>query len=262
MEKRDYYYLKEVILGLRKEYLKNEQELNKLAQQICYIDKRIERVSFSLFEPDNKKIELWRTIIFKQNQIQRLIEKVSRMLGLYTIGDNSKLCCPDNKGMYSLTDRGFLIGIKDQDCFGKAVNDLMNSEFNQKIKQPIFNIDNEEADCNISITHSRIGSYEISDRGKIPYSSLDYFASEDALYFYPYHNNGSVTDIDNILNIKVSKDLLSNYHKMIIEKSGVIGRPVFVDFNIEKKKPTVLDIEDYGTQFVLVRNYEKSKKIS
>lgn len=145
MNKRDYYYFREILLGLKCEYLKCDEELQKLKQYAQTDSEKINNYYFWLCQWEGqRKPELRCVIEAKKSKIEQLIERIKKKIGTYAYPYDFE-CRFNNNGETILGDHGlYVFGNSDEFC--SQAQAILNSEFTNGIfLDRIFSSDNKNA---------------------------------------------------------------------------------------------------------------------
>lgn len=220
---RDYYYFREVFLGLREEYLKNKLELEKLKKYMIYDDNKIKDFYFWLFQRNNDLTQLWLYYEEKKKDLLSVLKSVLRVHGLKT-----NVCLVDrecdNKSLSVVNNSKYNIEIDDNfvELFNDDVEKILQSDF---VKHMCFQHFDEKADKSLDLTLTKLAF------GMEEYY-FDYFSfGNEMLSVTNSAESKSITvrQILNILDEKIPKSYFSEYHQEVIEKNSNLKEVEFVD---------------------------------
>lgn len=220
---KNYYYIKEILFGLREEYLKNEEELRKL-KEFVVLDENIENVGFTSFSRKNKRPELICDLEEKQLKITNALINIGRIFNKKCKKQEEVVCLKTNNDEFVIPKEGVNIFWKDE--FGKKANSILSSDFNTEVKDySIIYSDNEMT------SYLDLGNFAISFRVSSAedwdlVSKVDYFIKDDVLRFQPRGEKGR---LDKIFNLKLSKELFNIYQRIIIENSSSSKKDILVE---------------------------------
>lgn len=255
---RDYYYLREVILGLREEYLKNEDHLRNLKPLVDANDHKIEGFNFLIRQTDYGKPELYCEIEKKKNCIEKMVTKILKNMNYFPVDISDRgICLKNNNDEYFIQDDRFSVLVKDlyKEQFAENVQQILNSSFANQIKVNYLEFISNQVDSSLFLTHSMIHFIE-RDIGLSTDSYLTYKSRDDKL---SYHTNredikGFLLDeyFARCLEAQIPREFLSSYHQDIIEQSDSFNKPISIvkSFCSSDCFPEYT-IEPDGKQFIL-----------
>lgn len=232
---KDFYQMKDIIFGLRSEYLKIQEELNELRQIILDNDKRI--VEYEAFFAITQKSELPALISklkIKQSSLKRKLYDLENRLKTKHLKENEFEFVIDKQNLYNSLDKIKLGREKKRlrEEFVGRIEQLLLSPFAQNFRD--IKISNEENN-NLYIGCNRITFYNNSD---IYPSDMSYDKDKDVLVIrrrYP----GVITDerIEHLLQMPILKSSFDEYMQECIEKNIELGKkieiPQFRNYNSE-----------------------------
>lgn len=239
---RDYYYLKEIFLGLREEYLQNELLLTKLKEYIILKDKRINDFYFYLYQNQNlNTTQLWLSLEEKKKSLLTII---CEYLRLSTRNSTECLVTKTNPKNYNLKDNKFNIEFNKEKYreLNEDLEIILNSDF---VKNMLLDYQDKKNNTKINLTLSKI-IFATEEYW------FDYFSYNKEYFSIVNTINSKAISSNNILNLletKVPKEYFSNYHKQIIEKNKDlkeikieedIFKGGYADLEIEEKNGIVL----------------------
>lgn len=229
MDNNTYTY-KQLLIGLRSEYLKAKEELEKLNKSIdCFCDSKYAH-SFSLVKIDKETklmleaVRVKKDIIYKIKnilQIMNIIEKEQTRTQM--IKDKFGLYIPKETNLEKDNEKFEEIFIvpKKQNEFTKTADKLLDSDF---VKYIQFN---EEEYSNIKKVVKDANIWDFSNYSQVFTNhelNLEYDGLKDIITLSSVFNSNEnakpiTCDIlKRALNTKFSKDIFSDYHKNLIEQ--------------------------------------------
>lgn len=221
---KDYYYLWEVLLSLRVEYLNNRKELDKLKQYIICDDKRIIDFYFWLFKY-NTELSVW--ICSKEKK--EWLNYFKNILGTYIIGLDETLLERKNNNLRLVSNK-FNLNLNPDyiEELSNKIDKILVSDFVQKM--PLY-VSNDTKIFQLSLTNL---SLAIVNKFSFDYYCLD----KESIHIENFCEEKRITDkfIWDILNTKIPKSYFNEYHYTIIEK------------NLNQKDISLLD-KYYGKSF-------------
>lgn len=254
MEKRKYYLLKEVILGLYKEYQQHQQELEKLKALCEKKEDRVEDFNFMVFKSQHKNPMLLCDYEPKQNRIQKLMTDFSKKTGYYIYGKNKAYLVTDNNRYYFHGHRGYPIHVKynygmEEEFYNQAKL-ILSSEFSHSMNSDYIEISNSDIDTMFH-TDTRYIDFSInSSNNKLPKSVIWYDSLNNNLIFKSDNKELNNQDIENLLNFEIPSTTLNSYHIKTIHKSKILEKQVTIS-RITPMNTISLDIKEEEKQLIL-----------
>lgn len=282
MKDKDYYSLREIVLGLRDEYLKYYRKMEEL-KSLCDVDWNkvvdfdIRTIQHYSGRKEGCLPELSCCYEERLNQIRLLLRKIgSRVLG-YPY-DNKKIGrFVSDGGSYHIEScyKNFpiwIIGEKESEEFFEKANSILESEFANGIDMHSWynrymadkgeillpkNIPGEFRYGTISAYSSWFEiSMQMSD-SELKTFRLYYNPSTDSLDFNMFGANGKYKvneeAINDILAIEYPVSQLRQYHRDIINSYDRANKDIVIDCP-ESKKEVELSIEENEKQYVLYKS--------
>lgn len=247
----EYYRLREVILGLRNEYKKNEERLEALKKYIIVNDDvTLDEFDFYSFANDkNKYIEL--IIRAKQSFIVSLLERLQNKL----IKKDNMRQIPISRGYnedynYLVLPEEVIYRIdqdKECDLYSEA-DKLLRNEFitnvtGRKIYVP-------EADLNLSISPSGIIARTEHHETSYPPAGFIYSAKGDRMLITAYEDYLYNEHINNIFNIRIPSDNFNKTTREIIESNPNIYKELVLEGAEATKNSQMFKMEDINSTTV------------
>ena len=212
------YTYKEILLGLREEYLKNQQRLDALKKYVSLDNKKeYEEYGFFVFnDGKDKYVEL--ALRQRQSVIVKLIETLSNKI----IGESDKkttciahefngemryMTFPNSKN-YSINDMNSLMADADR---------VLGSEFVQKIAtgKKYF----EDDDYAFKLSPSNILVDTGYHKADYPPARFLYTPDHDILTIIAYDDPLYIEHVNNVFGYEIPADVLTEYHREIIDNS-------------------------------------------
>ncbi len=254
MQKKDYYYLKDIILGLKSEYLKCYQELEKLKQFVSITNEKMVKdfhfILFKLYPTDD--VTLLCNIVKRKNMLKKLLENIQSKIGMYAYDIIHECKFNDNNEMVISNDKIGIFGNTPEFCSQiKLIKDLpFTNNIAVKFLHPIKNSENAYT----RITHNRIYYMNTIDSEK--HIILNYHPVNNLILLDKYDENFNEELLYSILYSKYSRNELSKYHQNIIDSSDVASKVVKVMDIPEKKENNCfedMELEEHSTTVLLKR---------
>lgn len=217
MEKKDYYYLREIIFGLKDEYLKHKNQMELLNHLVSVEDTKNKLKNFEFFIIQCKSLdpELFCSFVLKLNILQQLVYHFGKKNERNDLGKGFSRCNFDDKNDLRLNYCGItLIGQSEE--FKAKINEIFNSPFVQNINiNGMSDVLTIASLLGLSLWHTGI---EFSTtEGKY----LNYFleANKHIIEIRKDKSNLTSNDLMYMLNTKFPKGEFSEYHREIIESN-------------------------------------------
>lgn len=204
----EYYKLREVILGLRGEYQKNQEKLNELKKYAGIYDKRVSDIDFWVFMGYENPV-LCCTHTVKRNRLQQAYWNRFGIRGL-EISDVYR----DYRNHY-LIDGYYKSGVNNHEKFHECATDIMSSDFVNNI-QVKFRGEINDGNYNFDMRGNYIGYHD-------DYAGFGYDSKYDQIYLNVYDKNKSYIDkdyVEKLLEVPIPIEKLPQYHRDIIEQSN------------------------------------------
>ena len=223
------YKYKDILFGLREEYLRNEAKLKQLEE---YVQKNAKRdVRFFLEKEDEQTlVELYYSLNKRNNIIRAAITKLLGRDVSYEAGKMAKTA----NGQYQPSSQLFSMDETKKeeviDIVGELYSDPFNSSFNTVIEnnEQLINMDRK-----LMIYPDRIITYRRLDTEHL---SSVYDPKTDTVTFR--NNKGKVTydDMYDVLDLEFSKDALPPYLQLAVAASNTYGVDTFIYDNDNNRK--------------------------
>ncbi len=223
------YKYKDILFGLREEYLRNEAKLKQLEEYVQLNAKR--DVRFFLEKEDEKTlVELYYSLNKRNNILRAAITKLLGRDISYEAGKMAKTA----NGQYQPDTQTFHMDEERSEEVSDIVEELyldpFNSTFNTVVEnnETLINMDRK-----LMIYPDRIITYRRLDTEHL---SSVYDPKTDTVTFR--NNKGKVTydDMYDVLDLEFSKDKLPIQLQLAVESSNTYGVDTFIYDNGNNKK--------------------------
>lgn len=257
MIKKDYYTLKEIILGLSNEYQVHQQELQKL-KELCTMDeKRASDFHFSVYQSEHKRPKLLCTYEPKQNLFKKLATDFSIKVGYYIYGGNTVRLVTDNNEYYFLCGyKKYPIRIKHdygrEEEFYHQATSILNSEFSNNIRSKYIEENKSGIAATLTIDAIEIELHIRNKGGNLPESLVWYDSAKETMKFKSYEGILNNQYINTVLNINFPTSELNPYHIQKICSSEKTEKPIVLQYD-GAKDMIELDIIEEEKQVVLCK---------
>ena len=247
---RNVILYKEILFGLRKEYLRNQKALNELKKLIKCTNTNFENYDFYLYHPEGKqKLELMLYITKRQSKIVDMMQRFISGEVDDTILQGSYV---NNNGEYYLGESFEVINHSE---FRSALSDILLDDFAKNMKKKAYRSYTEGSpDVNITIEPSGItSSHRVKNNVSVfKYSPIDDTFNVRLMIQRPEIIQQHITEM---LNTPFPTDVLNEYQYNALVNNGAIGTDVEVRAHFSEEDFAVkLDIEQHGRKLLLKRN--------
>lgn len=216
------YTIKQIILGLRKEYLEYIRYIKKLNSLISYDDKEIKNMFIYLYN-----LELYYRYQVKDSKLNELLN-----------GLKTKFNLPVNSNK-SITTRFInssdLFDIVNSVEFNKILKEAKNTNFYKNIDSPSIPFSKDDVIMGINFNFSGI-HYHCFDL--FDYTSVDdlyYNSLDDTLRVRNLHYNIDIDQIRHVLDIEIDGSLLSDYINNLLGCSRKKDKTLILPSDIKKE---------------------------
>ena len=252
---KDYYTLKEIILGLRGEQLKIAEKLNELENKLSICDNDKYKNSEFGFNLVNNNAYLVHHLYKKYSVLENILNCFSfkfkeimngdkytdsiRKLGNgdYVISGVSGLACHINE--------------EDQQSFNNLVDDILNDEFINNCIIEIVKYDKWRYINNI-LTGPIVTTY--SGFNNKNHNTLSYLARNDSIDIVKKIDNKSYKDtLNELLSLRYERKYFSEYIQNIIDSNDDIKKDIIISDDNLRGKHINFYLNDEREAFVLVK---------
>lgn len=216
MNYRDYYYLGEVILGLRSEYKKIYQELEALKEDISIDMSKLSSFSFRIVELENKKAKLECFFKEKKKLIDKFFQRFAIEAGILIYDGKFSECFKNQHNSFEIRPTWHSLNIINQEAFNEKADKIVNSQFASKMKMREKEMPDIKGTLDIEHSGLRFAKWDEDTEGLL---FLDYQAEEDALFFGSFSEDLQKDSLENILYTPIKKDTLYPFHQELINQN-------------------------------------------
>ena len=239
MENKDYYLLKDVILGLRSEYLILEKKLAELKKAITYDKQNIKDINFVLRGKGKGKdtYELYCKLKFRIHDIKSLLYSCVMNMNF----KNNNINMNDIYNNENLT-------IEDVNYFKYSINNILSSDI---IKNMPISEDIEKNNFKglFVATPSVLGMYNYNDETRIP--NIIYFSHGDTIRIYDLNDRVFSDSISDALSLQIPKGIFSDYQRNIIENNDDVNKQLIIPNNLTYFKSDAFKISEENNKLYL-----------
>lgn len=222
---RDYYYLKEVLLGLREEYLKNEEKLRKLKSYVICEDDRVEDFYFWLFK-NLDKIEFW---IDYEPQKNRL-DAVKKILDM----DNR-----DDFGLLFRDKTTHEIQIK-HNKYHTELNPIFIEQLDQDMDKILETDFVKEGQSGSDKICCALSCMEINK----PNFNFSYYAQMNEHIYLSANHFITKNFVQDVLATQIPRNYFPEYHQYLIERQEVADKEIEITDKFLGFKTANLEIQE------------------
>lgn len=244
---KDTYTYKEILLGLRNEFIDIESELRELKQYTLANKQYVSDFNYHLSQLDKDHLPELRVHVERRQS--ELMKRLRNLLGRFTYYNNqtSALMVKSNNGIYyPLAGKPFKLGVNPEykEEFESLARKLLDSDFaaqmNFKEVTAVDSNDRAAVSTRWYEPHLRLNS-----RGGV--AQIDYIGRTDRIK-YSASSNMPLTQelLDEMLSLEFPKDAFSEYHQELIEQNPDSSRPILLPSNHEPTTLKEFRIVDYG----------------
>lgn len=221
MKNNDYYNYYEILFSLRKEYLKNQELINKLLSYIKITNDPLEEYNSSMIFKTNSKTNLDSLLLIvkkRQSSIRQILDSIYNSI---VYSDPDLRPGYFSYKFYLTKNYAYLIDDTQDGRYLKAKVEITNqNEFVQLYKQIINNtickkgrsyfiLKNEI----IRLSNNGVHLFHIENEDYKKSVNLDYNGLDDSIIT----NNTSC--LDKLMKLKIDKNIIPNYYKNIIDSN-------------------------------------------
>ena len=231
----EYYSFKDILSGLRGEYLNIRKKIDDLKREIKILDSEISNIIITL-ENDNLTCYL----VNKKHLIDSVI-KIKKIIGLIDFELENIKVNPNLNNIYHFSNEvnHYHLIIENIKEFQNKVLNILSNSFTKSIAINLKSIDNN---YNLSINHSILEQETFDTRknlSKISFYPLHDFVKIDFL------NTLTKDELNEVLNTKYDASLFNDYQRNKIElyKQNIILKEDNInyhEFNLEEENQLVL----------------------
>jgi len=253
MQKKDYYTLKEIILGLRKEYMIQQQKLQALKQYCDANRKKLVDYDFSILHVMEKNPVLFCDYVPKNTKGRKILIGIGKKMGFPTCLEPFSSLLADDDG-YRFKKTKFPVHIKPDSLieFSKHADSILKNEFSNGIKTERIEDNSLDANASLKIASESIYLFIEEKYGKIPSSAIFYDSKKDILKIDSFDEPMDKQSLEAALDIAFPCQGLNEYHINTISNSEESEKPLYLEEFASCSKAN-FDIQNKGNQYVLRR---------
>lgn len=215
MEKQ-YYTVREIILSLRSEYLKNQEALNHLKSYLTIQDKNVKKFRLGIGNRENEEI-----VAYLEKRGNLLDSILKSFIQDYIKEEKEHV--HDSEILFF--SKSLRISLTKTPLFKKEAKMIFETPFVQKVTLNSISLTGEDYNINFWINPEGIKIYK-SELDTFD-SLLEYNASKDILSIKGSNKMISSMNVSKLLEMKIPAMILKNYHKELLEQLG--NKPLYAE---------------------------------
>jgi hypothetical protein len=244
LHKPETYTFKEILFGLRNEYLNITKQLNTLKQYLFLKENNLEDINITISKDcDSGAKIIVCFLIERKNKLQKLLYKIAESIDIYPEYKVDYIMETING--YSFANYDNLLDTLLKEEFSNAVLNIYNNEFVQNAQSIFYGT----GYCGVpflSVLPSHIYTIESS------HLSIDYNPSRgDYLQVKSIKAKITLELLESSLNMTYPKRRVPNYYQDIIDNSPSIFKPIDIIGKIEGTKQIDLQIIEEPKRLIL-----------
>lgn len=238
--KKNNYTLKEILFGLRTEYLKLTEQLNTLKQYISKDENNIENIDIFLTKPNEiENIAIMCILQTRKNSVEKIIIELESSL------HNKKTSIKKIEGIHTFKEYPQLITASKRQEFNECIYNICNEDF-VKNSEDIYSGIEYNSKLFLSINTNHIYA---SENPKI---SIDYTPHiGDFIHAYGFKKVITKEDIERSFNMIYPKDRFSEYYQNLIENSTSSSKTLDIIGNFSNSQSADLEIIEESKKLIL-----------
>lgn len=209
---KETYTFKEILFGLRNEYLRITSQLNSLQKYLHLKENGFESINFQILKnSDNQEISLMCILIDRQTKLEKLLYRFIKNLGIYP--DNQIDYIKELEDDFVFCNYHQLLKVESQKEFTRDIINIYNDEFIQNMQNTFYGVGYENVPYLSLLPHS----IYISEANHL---AIDYDLTKgDYLHINSIHHKISNELIEASFNMTIPKRRIPEYYQNIIESS-------------------------------------------
>lgn len=244
----DNYTFKQILFGLKEEYLLCQERLNLLKSYINLEERKLRDVKFHLsYEYNNDDdVKILCTLYEDKGKIKNKIEELKLRLGIIP---NNKVSYVDKvDGIYTIKEYPEIIDKDRIQDFDERVFWILNTNFAKNAS--FIHIGNGYPGIPFLSVHP--SNIDISESG---FASA-FFSPSKGNYINIYSYNGLLTEekIKDVFNIEFSRGRFPEYYQDLIENSNCFDKPLEIIGNLGYSKKGNFELIEDSKKLVLRKN--------
>jgi len=240
----EYFTIKQLLFGLRNEYVESQKKLQRIRD--CII-KSEDNIEYDIYYDVDIQNEIY-SLICEINNQKKLMEKIVSYLSAPRLSEYTfkgtkfqtyKLSFRENNHP---TER-IAVNYDRLLILHDRVEDILSSEFGKYMILPYFYDKENNTDLLLNQNFISTAVYEGS---KIPPASVFYKPKKDAIEMLGFYDYIVENDIHRMMNIKIPADKLNSYIISTIKNHNVKDKDLIIDGlkNVREKQSFSIDEQE------------------
>lgn len=255
---KDTYTYKEILLGLREEFIDTESKLRELKDYSLANGKYVSRYHYHLSQTSSEHLpELRVNVTRKQTELMRRLRKILSRYTYYS-DPTSALMVKSNNGIYyPLAGEPFKLGVNPtyKEEFERLATELLESRFANEMNF-------KEIASTTEGKHETVATRWYEPRLKLnrdkKVALVDYLGRTDRIKYAATPGMPLTQELlDEMMSIEFPKAEFSEYHQELIENNPDAQRPILLPTTYEPITYGEFQVIDYGHDEKI---YLKSRK--
>ena len=257
MKNKEFFYLSEIILGLREEYNNTRKQLDDLKSMLILGNNVDASLGvWSKFEKGVQgNIERHNYLVIKYEEkaegLKRLINELSMKLKNYTL-KKEFACDFDWSRYYIFANDERKFNVANETDFQKKTYDVLHTDFNLGALDTYTKLEDE----NMSVKVGHNGVYCVTDNFKrfAPNTGFDYYAYNDQLVLNNYYGNPAfAAGINEVMNTPIPRSIVNSRIARIVEENPKSILPITFEGLTNTKKPQSFNLIEEDDKVVALR---------
>ncbi len=255
------YELKDVILGLRTEYIQLQEMLDEIRDMVELPDSR-DSLDFQCYRDAKTKVTDLKLVIYrKQSAIMKILQSIGKNVINTDLEKRYPLHKLPNGGEHGLVigdTKNIIIPENPNDLFYEADRILSSKIVNDTPSKVVIKSETDKVATRKEVSvypfginvhcWEKTGSYSST-----PSEFLGYHMDGDVLNYTGYRDLAMTPSLEDLLHVQIPESGLTHFQKEVIDKSGVQNKELFVEHELYLEDTTYYNIEDLGNEIVLKR---------
>lgn len=181
---KEYFYLSEIILGLREEYINTMKQLDEL-KSMMIVDANCD-VRLGIYSPDSKTNMLVIKLEEKLRGLKKLINSIEKKYKNNTM--KTEVSCDTGfVRNYVQVNEPSKYRVEDLNTFYGKCDQVLHTQFNKSVFDKYFDVENQN--MKVKIGHNGVFCVTNNDNRYAPNTGFDYYAGDDQLILNNYYGN-------------------------------------------------------------------------
>lgn len=255
------YELKDVILGLRMEYIKLGEMLNEIRSMVTLPDPR-DTLDFECYKNNETKVtDLKLMVLRKQSAILKILQSLGKNVINTDLEKRYPLQVLPKGGEHGLIigdTKNIIIPENPNDLFYKA-DEVLSSKLIQESPSKFIirgKTDHVSTRKEISVYPFGINVHcweKTGNYSSTPSEFLGYQSDGDIINYTAYRDLAISPSLEDLLHTPIPENGLTNFQKEVIDKSGIQKKELFLEHELFIEDTTHYNITDLGNKIVLRR---------